>query len=389
MSLVNVKASRMANDNEEMILLAKAVFGNQAKGVDNNVFEDESCSLENELNIKEYIWACSELTPGLVENVLASSSLHAQLKHLKRNVIECRFNDYESFSASLNLNGQHFLKADNQFATLYFFPKKREKKSTISMQGIKVQTNISSSVGENNEKSEFFRMLEPWAGEHPEIKGLFMFRDFGDLNLELFLSHTLRNNPQEWTETVHRRQPKNRRVKHYGYTFDYGTRRCNPDEPLGEFPNWLKELTKKVNSAVNMCLLKNCIDIKETTWIADQVTVNEYISGQGIAPHVDTHSAFFDGIASLSILSDIVMRFAPKGNKSKQIDVLLPRLSLLVMTRDARFHYTHAIPQRKNDVIEGQVIPRKIRISLTFRMIKSSPLCSGCISPDMCDLVYR
>ena len=38
----------------------------------------------------------------------------------------------------------------------------------------------------------------------------------------------------------------------------------------------------------------------------DQVTVNEYLPGQGIAPHVDTHSAFEDGIASLSLGSSCV-----------------------------------------------------------------------------------
>jgi alkylated DNA repair protein alkB family protein 8 len=39
----------------------------------------------------------------------------------------------------------------------------------------------------------------------------------------------------------------------------------------------------------------------------DQVTVNEYLPGHGIAPHVDTHSAFQDAIASLSLGGSTVM----------------------------------------------------------------------------------
>ncbi len=33
----------------------------------------------------------------------------------------------------------------------------------------------------------------------------------------------------------------------------------------------------------------------------NQLTINEYIPGQGIAPHIDTHSAFEGAIVSLSL----------------------------------------------------------------------------------------
>lgn len=41
----------------------------------------------------------------------------------------------------------------------------------------------------------------------------------------------------------------------------------------------------------------------------DQVTVNEYLPGQGIASHVDTHEAFGPTLLSLSLVSGVVMDF--------------------------------------------------------------------------------
>ena len=41
----------------------------------------------------------------------------------------------------------------------------------------------------------------------------------------------------------------------------------------------------------------------------DQVTVNEYLPGQGIAAHVDTHEAFGHTLLSLSLVSGVVMDF--------------------------------------------------------------------------------
>ena len=39
----------------------------------------------------------------------------------------------------------------------------------------------------------------------------------------------------------------------------------------------------------------------------NQVTVNEYIPGIGIGPHIDTESAFADGILSITLKSGYTM----------------------------------------------------------------------------------
>lgn len=49
----------------------------------------------------------------------------------------------------------------------------------------------------------------------------------------------------------------------------------------------------------------------------DQLTINEYMPGAGIPPHVDSHSPFEEIFVSLSLNSDTVMTFKKdQTNKS-------------------------------------------------------------------------
>ena len=59
----------------------------------------------------------------------------------------------------------------------------------------------------------------------------------------------------------------------------------------------------------------------------DQMTVNEYACGVGLAPHIDTHSAFQGPIMSLSLAGHTVMEFR-QGDDHRAL--LLPQRSLLV-----------------------------------------------------------
>ena len=53
----------------------------------------------------------------------------------------------------------------------------------------------------------------------------------------------------------------------------------------------------------------------------DQLTVNDYMPGQGIPPHVDTHSPFQEVFAALSLKSGSTMHF--KEQSGKVLDVYL------------------------------------------------------------------
>ena len=147
-----------------------------------------------------------------------------------------------------------------------------------------------------------------------------------------------------------------RRVQHYGYRYDYRARTVTGHAYLGPLPDWLVGFGAQ---------------LRDAGWfqqLPDQAIVNEYAPGQGIAAHVDCVPCFSGTIASLSLLSSCAMRFQGRSSGEQLTNVLEPR-SLLVLQGPARFDWTHAIPARKSDVIEGQRVPRGRRLSLTFRNI--------------------
>ncbi|XP_064297336.1 alkylated DNA repair protein alkB homolog 8 isoform X2 [Phalacrocorax carbo] len=144
--------------------------------------------------------------------------------------------------------------------------------------------------------------------------------------------------------------------------------------------------------------LENCLKQGYIKHKPDQLTVNQYEPGQGIPPHIDTHSAFEDEIISLSLGAQIVMDFKhPDGHT---VAIMLPRCSLLVMAGESRYLWTHGITPRKYDVIQASELGQKVgtitadvgdltlnrretRTSFTFRKVRRSPC--NCIYPSVCD----
>lgn len=100
----------------------------------------------------------------------------------------------------------------------------------------------------------------------------------------------------------------------------------------------------------------------------DQMLINEYFPGQGIALHHDYNTSDRT-VASLSLLSPCVMDFRHPASGAKERLLLEPR-SLLVLTDEARYAWQHGIAGRKKDNWRGLVIPRERRLSVTFRTRK-------------------
>ena len=108
---------------------------------------------------------------------------------------------------------------------------------------------------------------------------------------------------------------KHRSVKHYGYEFLYGSNSVDPEHPLpGGLP------------AICTALLERILEAGLVAHPPDQLTVNQYLPGSGqwmvcvsvivwfhvsvfpgIPPHVDTHSAFEDGIISIALGSHVCL----------------------------------------------------------------------------------
>jgi alkylated DNA repair dioxygenase AlkB len=62
----------------------------------------------------------------------------------------------------------------------------------------------------------------------------------------------------------------------------------------------------------------------------------------------------------------VVMRFS---RADQFYDLYLQPHSLLILSGQARYEWTHAIPARQSDRIDGIKIMRGRRVSLTFRTV--------------------
>ncbi|XP_008423741.1 alkylated DNA repair protein alkB homolog 8 isoform X2 [Poecilia reticulata] len=149
-----------------------------------------------------------------------------------------------------------------------------------------------------------------------------------------------------------------------------------------------------------LAVLHRCLQDGHINVLPDQLTVNQYETGQGIPPHVDTHSAFADTILSLSLGAKTVMEFRhPDG---RVVPIVLPERSLLVMKGQSRYLWTHGITPRKFDLVPAcetqsadhsepdlgshgdlTLSKRGTRTSFTFRKIRHEPCC--CAFPSACD----
>jgi len=146
-----------------------------------------------------------------------------------------------------------------------------------------------------------------------------------------------------------------RRVQHYGYHFDYKTSEIS-ETPIEPIPSVLQPMIKRLKEEFFDGVLP------------DQLIVNEYIPGQGIGPHTDRTHCFGPTVASISMLSPVVMDFSNCKTLEKRALKLEP-CSILVLKDDARYRWTHGIGQRDKDMWQGKEFQRSRRVSLTFRTV--------------------
>lgn len=148
-----------------------------------------------------------------------------------------------------------------------------------------------------------------------------------------------------------------RRICQYGYRYDYYTKKCIKIDPVPEY--WLN-------------LIKPVLDQQEIKASLNQVLINEYQPGQGIAPHIDSE-IFGDTILCLTINSGAVLVFEKESEKCSTEQntgaVLYPENGdVYIMQSDARYKYKHSQPARKKDPGYG---PRGVRYSITYRTVLS------------------
>lgn len=159
---------------------------------------------------------------------------------------------------------------------------------------------------------------------------------------------------QRWSNDLRRR------VQHYGYRYDYKERKATGDDKIGELPEWVSFLCDRL------------IEQDVFTTHPDQLIVNEYEPGQGIAPHTD-RDCFGPIVASVSLCSDCIMDIYRTPKSIKDVfQIVLERCSLLVLRGVARERWLHGIRPNKADYQDEHKVPRERRLSLTFRTMNHS-----------------
>ena len=151
-----------------------------------------------------------------------------------------------------------------------------------------------------------------------------------------------------------------RRVQHYGWRYDYSARFVTENMRAEPLPYGIKDVAERLLSRGWF------------TQTPDQVIVNEYEPGQGIAPHVD-RDCFGPAVATLSLGDCWPMQFIPAGrnaDRAERQEVLLNVGSILVLTGAARNKWMHGIARRKADGRGSDKRERQRRVSVTFRTVK-------------------
>jgi alkylated DNA repair dioxygenase AlkB len=200
----------------------------------------------------------------------------------------------------------------------------------------------------DNFKSMTDLKKQPIVNDVSDIIGLKYIPNFIDeIEVKQFMASI---NNEQWLNDL------KRRVQHYGYKYDYKARSIDYSMFIGSLPEWVLPLAKRLFN-------EKYIDI-----LPDQLIINEYEPGQGIANHVDCEPCFGDIVISISLGSSCVMDFINLRTKQK-IEVMLESGSIVVLSGEARHNWTHGIAQRKTDNFKGIKSERQLRTSMTFRKV--------------------
>lgn len=146
-----------------------------------------------------------------------------------------------------------------------------------------------------------------------------------------------------------------RRVQHYGWRYDYKARAITPDMHIGALPDWLGQLAQRLYDETGLF-----------DRVPEQVIVNEYEPGQGIAMHMD-HKGFGPTVCTISLGDDWEMDFSENWKDKRP--ALLHRRSLVLLTAESRSAWQHGIAPRKSELTATGRRNRQRRLSLTFRTV--------------------
>lgn len=237
------------------------------------------------------------------------------------------------------------------------FNKMKKALTSTAPPNSSVAINQSETESKSNEPSIFNKMKKALIRAPPpksvkSIKGLYYIPNVIK-DGKAFINEL---DKRTWSSVSDSAQ--SRRVQHYGYQYDYVSRRVG--EQIDPIPDALLPLQKILTE---ICLEQGLID---ETYVFNQCIVNEYKPGQGISKHVD-HKAYGKVIGCFTLGSGASMVFRKGADKES---VYVEKDSLYIMSGEARNDWTHELPERTANVVDGTAKKRGRRISVTFREIK-------------------
>ncbi|KAF3847818.1 hypothetical protein F7725_020846 [Dissostichus mawsoni] len=281
----------------------------------------------------------------------------------------------EELSAALKQMGEVdklIMHPNKPYAFVTYRSEESARKAHINLNGEKLQ------CGENSVTLYLSYVDSVTCEEEASVplpEGLVLVEDFVCSEEEALLLAAI-----DWsstnTDVTAQKALKHRRVKHYGFEFRYDNNNVDKDKPLPA------GIPQECLPVLERCVKNQHIDI-----MPDQLTVNQYESGQGIPPHVDTHSAFEDTIMSLSLGAKTVMEFRHPMVASlpwfyqNGASWITPRKFDMVPACEPQ-SFGDATPDLRTSS-NLTLSKRGTRTSLTFRKIRHEPC--RCAFPSACD----
>lgn len=190
---------------------------------------------------------------------------------------------------------------------------------------------------------------------HPTIPGLYILSNFIDDVEEEKLKRGASGGT--W-DSVGGNPVKSRRIQHYGYRYNYKSRSVTEKDYLGSLPEWSNPIEERIKE---IPIIK---DLQSKG--PNQLIVNEYKPGQGIAWHTDAKS-FGDPIVTLSTCGSCI--FEMKDADGNITELFLKPRTLVVMSGESRWEWQHRIPGRGVDRFDNDDHIRHTRISFTYRWV--------------------
>jgi alkylated DNA repair dioxygenase AlkB len=149
-----------------------------------------------------------------------------------------------------------------------------------------------------------------------------------------------------------------RRVQLYGYHCPHARGAVGVSGRLATLPQWSEWLAARL------------VQDRIVESMPEQLSVNEYMAGQGISAHVDCPICYGPTIVAISLGSAYTMRFTSTTGPLEAYDLRLTPRSVLAMRGAARDSWRHEIKKRKTDRVDGRPLARGRRVSLTFRTLR-------------------